>query len=122
MKLFFHQTQSEHGLRVKNKVCNKLGTDEKGGYVTRLGPGDRIFFATQPELAKFLMTIKPEFVGKVGLTDMLFGDDPNGFYGGLVCEERLNLLESKTIFNYKSSKISSFTVENSVKGRSKMGS
>ena len=90
---------SEYGIRVKNKACDELGVDAKGGYVTVLGPGIRIFFATQPEVAKFLMTLKPELVVKAGLSDILFGDDPNGFFGGLLYEEGPYWVRSRKIIS-----------------------
>ena len=43
------------------------------------------------------MTLKPEMVEKAGLSDMLFGDDPNGFIGGLVYEEGPNWHRSRKI-------------------------
>ena len=42
---------------------------------------------SDPEMAKFLLTLKPEMVEKAGLSDMWFGDDPKGFIGGLLYEE-----------------------------------
>ena len=43
------------------------------------------------------MTLKPEMVEKAGLSDMLFGDDPNGFIGGLVYEEGATWHRSRKI-------------------------
>ena len=43
------------------------------------------------------MTLKPEMVEKAGLSDMMFGDDPNGFIGGLVYEEGPNWHRSRKI-------------------------
>ena len=60
--------------------------DNAGAYVFR-GPSLRIFTVIDPSLAKFLMTLKPEMVEKAGLSDMMFGDDPNGFIGGLLYAE-----------------------------------
>ena len=88
---------TEGALRSKNKECDKLKADDVGGYIVRFGPSMRFFMATDPTLAKFLMTMKPEMVEKAGLSDMLFGDDPNGFIGGLVYEEGANWHRSRKI-------------------------
>ena len=90
---------SEGALRSKNKECDKIRADEIGGYVARFGPSLRFLMATDPELAKFLMSLRPETVKKAGLSDMLFGDDPNGFIGGLVYEEGASWHRSRKIIN-----------------------
>ena len=99
LTLIFKFTYSEHGLRIKNKACDELGVDAKGGYVTLLGPGIRVFFTTQPEMAKFLMSLKPELVSKAGLSNILFGDDPNGFFGGLLYEEGRDWVRSRKVLS-----------------------
>ena len=45
------------------------------------------------------MTLKPELVKKAGLSDILFGDDPNGFIGGLIYEEGPEWQKSRKILN-----------------------
>ena len=84
---FEKHTGSEGAIRSKNAACDRLKSDEAGGMVGKFGPGLRIFITSNPETAKFLMTLKPEMVEKAGLSDMLFGDDPKGFIGGLLYEE-----------------------------------
>ena len=99
LTMIFKLIYSEHGLRIKNKACDELGVDAKGGYVTQLGPGIRVFFTTQPEMAKFLMSLKPELVAKAGLSNILFGDDPNGFFGGLLYEEGQHWVRSRKVLS-----------------------
>ena len=53
--------------------------------------------AINPTLAQFLMTLKPEMVEKAGLSDMMFGDDPRGFIGGLLYEEGATWQRSRKI-------------------------
>ena len=65
----------------------KLKSDEAGGAVFKFGPGVKVLITSDPEMAKFLLTLKPEMVEKAGLSDMWFGDDPKGFIGGLLYEE-----------------------------------
>ena len=84
---FEKYTGSEGAIRSKNAACDRLRSDQAGGMVGKFGPGLRIFITANPETAKFLMTLKPEMVEKAGLSDMLFGDDPKGFIGGLLYEE-----------------------------------
>ena len=55
--------------------------------VWKVAPWLRVFVASDPETARVLMTLKPEYVTKAGLSDMIFGDDPKGFIGGLLYEE-----------------------------------
>ena len=43
------------------------------------------------------MTLKPEMVEKAGLSDMMFGDDPRGFIGGLLYEEGATWQRSRKI-------------------------
>ena len=79
--------QSEGIIRAKNKIADETGADLTGGMVWKFAPWVRVFAASDPETARVLMTLKPEYVTKAGLSDMLFGDDPKGFIGGLLYEE-----------------------------------
>ena len=90
--------QTERILIERNRKIDQLQAGKKpDGWVFRFAPGVRVFAAIEPEVAKVLMGIKPELVKKAGLVDMLFGDDPKGFIGGLAFEEGASWQKSRKI-------------------------
>ena len=95
--------RSEGILRAKNAFQDK---HQSPHLVWKFAPWLRMFATSDPETARVLMTLKPELVKKAGLSDMLFGDDPNGFIGGLLYEEGAVWQKSRKIlteeFNQKS--------------------
>ena len=86
-------------IREKNRLLELLKADASNGFVMRFVPGLKIFTVADPDTARCLMSLKPEFVKKAGLSDMLFGDDPNGFIGGLVYEEGAAWQKSRRILS-----------------------
>jgi len=50
-------------------------------------PNFRLFFATDPELAHFLLNLQPDIIRKAGFSRELFGGDKNGFLYGLLYDE-----------------------------------
>ena len=72
---------------VKVKVGDELGVDKSSGASMKFTPWLKVFSASDPEIVKCLMTLKPSQVKKAGLSDMLFSDDPNGFMGGILYDE-----------------------------------
>ena len=92
---------SEGTIRSKNAACDRLGSDKAGGIVGKFSPWTRIFTPSSLEMAKFLLTLKPEMVEKAGLKDVVFGDDPNGVIGGLIYEEGAAWNRSRKILTEK---------------------
>ena len=90
---------TEGMIREKNRLLDILQSDSCIGYLMRYAPGLKIFNVADPDTARCLMSLRPEFVEKAGLSDMLFGDDPNGFIGGLVYEEGATWQKSRRILN-----------------------
>ena len=86
-------------IREKNRLLDILKTDASNGFVMRFFPGLKIFAVADPDTARCLMSLKPEFVKKAGLSDMHFGDDPNGFIGGLLYEEGAAWQKSRRILS-----------------------
>ena len=86
-------------IREKNRLLDVLKADTSNGFVLRYAPGMKIFTVADPDTARFLMSLKPEFVKKGGFSDMLFGNDPNGFIGGLFYEEGAAWQKSRRILS-----------------------
>ena len=86
-------------IREKNRLLELLKADASNGFVMRFVPGLKIFTVADPDTARCLMSLKPEFVKKAGLSDMHFGDDPNGFIGGLLYEEGAAWQKSRRILS-----------------------
>ena len=55
--------QSEGIIRAKNKIADQTGADLTGGMVWKFAPWVRVFAASDPETARVLMTLKPEYSG-----------------------------------------------------------
>lgn len=102
---------SEGSIRSKNAACNELKTEEAGGMVAKFGPALRIFVTSDPETAKFLLTLKPEMVEKAGMSDVWFGDDPKGFISGLLYEEGAAWHRSRKILTEEFNQVRTLSFE-----------
>ena len=61
--------------------------DGSENFIWGILPNFRLFFATDPELAHFLLNLQPDIIRKAGFSRELFGGDKNGFLYGLLYDE-----------------------------------
>ena len=70
-----HQHIGTQGLiREKNRILDLLEADS-GNFVLPFAPGFKILTVANPDTARFLLSLKPEFVKKAGFGDKVFGGD-----------------------------------------------
>ena len=90
---------SSEGARVKKRLFDELGVDKSSGASVKYTPWLKVFVASDPEVVKFLMTLRPSQVRKAGLSEILFADDPHGFMGGILYDEGENWQKSRKILS-----------------------
>ena len=78
---FFHYSSDKWFFRVKS-INN--GSEN---FIWGVLPNFKLFFATDPELAHFLLNLQPNIIRKAGFSRELFGGDKNGFLYGLLYDE-----------------------------------